>query len=715
MIKRQNKYTNKATWLSCFLAIVFCLTILFSSTTVKADEELNLDMYRALDMAGDLSDVKKEDLDGYCLEFANAYQVDLVMINLTPDAHSESTLQEVGDYYYEENNFGYGADHSGFLMICDISQNMYQIIPYGKAGDLIPDDYLRYTESCLPGYVEEYGSYGVMYATYKFLYDYPQTHEPKKKDGVVSTPAKEEGSQEGSSDAQTRAIESEISEEIDAEAEDAAGTDNHGTDESAADTATDGSQADATRAVTSTGTGHIGNGIPKTSSISEFAGDDGWLVEEDTSERENEGNEDGLPDWYPTGDPTMFTFYHDAEAARVVDRADLFTDEQEKAMEEQIKELRKELSRDIVIYTDTTSYGFGREIVAADFYDFNGYGWGDEYEGICMFICMDPNNRGWFSSCFGPDTKAKYTEDAANEIDDALYEYMAAGNYYDGVSDWVYNIGNMYRLGYPFAPSWYVSHEQAAQGITGPYANGGAPRVMDDAYLLDDATKGKLSERASKLVEIKDCNVIIHTAKSYLGMEEQEYAEMFFKQNGYDKENGGNAILLLIKAPGGRQPDMHNYGFGTGKEILGDLPNERLRSLCIDDLQDGYTKRSVEDWLDGLRNLMEKGRVPRGFVYWCFVFCGSLIVGLIFGVNRLLKARKKMKKPTIIENADQYVVPGTLSIRKVKDSFIRKSVNKVYSPVQTESSSSRSSGGSSYRSSYSGSSGRSHSGSGRSF
>ncbi|MBR3561904.1 MAG: hypothetical protein IKN81_10350 [Oscillospiraceae bacterium] len=50
----------------------------------------------------------------------------------------------------------------------------------------------------------------------------------------------------------------------------------------------------------------------------------------------------------------------------------------------------------IVIYTDVTDYDLGKDICAADFYDFNGYGYGGEHEGICLFIDMDAYDRGWW-------------------------------------------------------------------------------------------------------------------------------------------------------------------------------------------------------------------------------------------------------------------------------------------------------------------------------
>ena len=108
----------------------------------------------------------------------------------------------------------------------------------------------------------------------------------------------------------------------------------------------------------------------------------------------------GLPAWYPA-DPKNFPFYHDEAAPRVVDSADLFTEAEEQRIEARITELRQALSWDIVIYTDKTDYGHGKDILAADFYDFNGYGYGDEREGICLFIDRDPADRGWWACCTG--------------------------------------------------------------------------------------------------------------------------------------------------------------------------------------------------------------------------------------------------------------------------------------------------------------------------
>ena len=90
--------------------------------------------------------------------------------------------------------------------------------------------------------------------------------------------------------------------------------------------------------------------------------------------------EEGLPSWYPA-DPKNFTFFHDEDAPRVVDAADIFGDEDEKKLEELTGAVRRALQRDVVIYTDKTDYGLGKDICAADFYDF-------KYAPPALFRCF---------------------------------------------------------------------------------------------------------------------------------------------------------------------------------------------------------------------------------------------------------------------------------------------------------------------------------------
>lgn len=182
-----------------------------------------------------------------------------------------------------------------------------------------------------------------------------------------------------------------------------------------------------------------------------LAADDLILIEDnDTASAEYEKTEEAvdgqtahaLPEWYPE-DISTFVPFNDPNAERVIDNADIFSDADEAAMRELIAEISAESSKDIVILTDTEAYGMEHRMLAADFYDFNGYGIGTGHDGIIIFICMDPMNRDWQTVTTGSVIDI-YTEHVANKIDDSLYEYLSEGRYGEGVIDWIYNIRTLY-------------------------------------------------------------------------------------------------------------------------------------------------------------------------------------------------------------------------------------------------------------------------------
>ena len=116
---------------------------------------------------------------------------------------------------------------------------------------------------------------------------------------------------------------------------------------------------------------------------------------------------------------------------------------------------------------------------------------------------------------------------------------------------------------------------------------------------------------------------------------------------------------------------------------------------------------------------MEKtGRVPRTGGYWGWIAVLGAIVGAIFGGITLGAAKSKMAVPRVKQTAIDYLERDSLRINRVQDQYLNTTTTRKYSPVERSSGGGSSGGGggrSSYSSSYSGSSGTSHSGSGRSF
>ena len=428
----------------------------------------------------------------------------------------------------------------------------------------------------------------------------------------------------------------------------------------------------------------------------------------------------GLPTWYPA-DTEHFAGFHDPDAPRVVDNADLFTDADAQRMEARLAVLREELEKDIVIYTDVTAYGMEHAYYAADFYDYNGYGIGENYEGACLFICMDPEDRGWWVCCTGPVSEELYTEDNANDLDDVLYEYMVDGRYAEGVSDWIENIRTMYLKGNPFAPEWMP-------GLGETYTRthrADAPRVTDDTGRLTAEERSALEARAAEIAQKYGLDVAVHVTASTVGLELRDYAEQFYYYNGYGFGEDYDGLLLTVYHRGVNDMAVELTASGKGDDRLTDVNRERLLKKAWGEMvyHDGDYD-GLSNYLDRLDHMERTGRVARSTGYWIWIAALALLAGSIFGSVTLNRAKKKMAQPKEQGNANSYLVPGMLTINRRGTAFLYRTQSRRYSPVREEktesSSSTRSyssshSRSSSYSKSYSSSSGRSHTGSGRKF
>ncbi|MDO4845160.1 MAG: TPM domain-containing protein [Oscillospiraceae bacterium] len=153
-----------------------------------------------------------------------------------------------------------------------------------------------------------------------------------------------------------------------------------------------------------------------------------------------------MPYWYPADVESFEDFHTAADTPRVVDNADIFTDEEEDALAAKLAELRDKHSADFVLFTDTSSHSLTRGIYSADFYVFNGYGVGDDYNGMILYICMEPGNRGWWEAGTGACERL-FTEENVNALDDRLEPYMLDGEYAEGVMNFFSNLDGLFTNG----------------------------------------------------------------------------------------------------------------------------------------------------------------------------------------------------------------------------------------------------------------------------
>ncbi len=135
-----------------------------------------------------------------------------------------------------------------------------------------------------------------------------------------------------------------------------------------------------------------------------------------------------------------FEGFHDADAPRVVDDADLFTPDEEVALNNMISGFQTEHNADFVVVTVNDTDGKSHMDFADDYFDYNGYGLGDNYDGLLFLICMNPDHRGYYLSTCG-DTIFWYNDATVDRILDNAYDYLVDGDYAGAASSAIYDAG----------------------------------------------------------------------------------------------------------------------------------------------------------------------------------------------------------------------------------------------------------------------------------
>ncbi len=598
------------------LALLCALFLLLSLGAAAEGEEWSEEYYRIIDYTDELSDAEIASLDEDCIAILSEYHVDMALLAVGAEDLGEDSLESWAREEYEYCSFGYGSNRDGFMAAYNADTEEVVILCFGNAESRMDADYRAFICLSAPGYREEYGLFGVLYAVIRHTQNYLADHPVEGTVSPTAAPAGQNG----------------------------------------------------------------------------------------------RGGTEGKPAWYPD-DPTHFEKYHDPDAPRVVDVADIFTGAEEAAMEARLREIRAELGKDIVVFTDVSAYGLGHAVYSADFYDFNGYGIGDEYEGVCLFVCMDPGDRGFWTCCTGPETRGLFTEEYANQLDDRLYDYMVAGDYGDGAADWIENFRNLYRTGMPFPPEWLPE----GGNFTRTH-DAAAPRVVDDLGVLTEEQIRSLTEEARALSDKYGLDVVVHTALNKTSLYNSEYNELWYACKGYGFGEDYDGIVLTLLRQGDYGTYVYADGYGKGVDRLNALNQQRLEDKSRNKYLDDGEYDGLRQGLKDLRHVLKTGRVARTAGYWGWIGILGAFVGSAFGGIALSGAKRKMAVPKLKQTAGDYLEGDSLRIQDVQDQYLNTTTSRKYSPVERSSGGGSSGGGrSSYSSSYSGSSGTSHSGSGRSF
>lgn len=432
---------------------------------------------------------------------------------------------------------------------------------------------------------------------------------------------------------------------------------------------------------------------------------------------------------------------YDAELPRVIDDADLLTDREELLLEEAIEKIIKNQSFDVVLHTTTETDGKELNDYSNDIYDSNGYGVGEEADGI-IFV-LDIANREYFTSTCGRGIDAlpdEFFNDETRSVNAVVRPYLAKGNTYAGFEAFLGILSADIQFYDTYGYSYYEAAMTGEEGTTETGRFTASAYVVDDADLLTDSEEAELS---AKLLELRDefkFDLALHTTNSIGSKTIAEYADDYYDYRGYGYGENYDGMIFVLNMNNGEEGNRDFYTSTHGKGIAA-FPDEAIfdsssdiNSKVLPYLRDGDYYGAFERYLECVREDLkfyeENGRnryqeVPidwdsmHPILRFYHLTAGQLIARQVIIIlasaliSYLVIKRLKSKLNTAVSpsTARGYMVDNSFSITRQSDIFMGSNVTKT--PINTDSGSSGRGSGSS--STHVSSSGGTHGGGGGKF
>ncbi|NLD88582.1 MAG: TPM domain-containing protein [Clostridiales bacterium] len=129
------------------------------------------------------------------------------------------------------------------------------------------------------------------------------------------------------------------------------------------------------------------------------------------------------------------SFVFSAHPPRVVDDADLLTDSQEEELAGILEGISKTWQCDVVIVTVSDTGGKTTTEYADDYFDYNGYGYGESYDGLLLLVDMG-SRMATISTCgMAIDVFSDYDLD---KIEDEYIPHLSDGDYMKAFETFAY-------------------------------------------------------------------------------------------------------------------------------------------------------------------------------------------------------------------------------------------------------------------------------------
>lgn len=138
----------------------------------------------------------------------------------------------------------------------------------------------------------------------------------------------------------------------------------------------------------------------------------------------------------------LFPVMADNHPDRVVDNAGLLTDSECSKLMKYLDEISEEYDVDVCVVTvDSFEQNQVRD-AADDFYDYNGYGLGDDASGVMLYISMQ--DRDWWITTAGSAIDI-FSDSDISDIGENITGDLGSGNYYGAFTEYADNCYDMIK------------------------------------------------------------------------------------------------------------------------------------------------------------------------------------------------------------------------------------------------------------------------------
>lgn len=111
----------------------------------------------------------------------------------------------------------------------------------------------------------------------------------------------------------------------------------------------------------------------------------------------------------------------------VVDKAGYLTDDQIDEIAGMLHAVREKYNCDVAIYTEEYMSGRTAEKTADNLYDFTLYGYGDDCDGIMLYIADDTREYHFTTHGYG---ETAFNDDGLEYLENIIVPYLSDGDYY---------------------------------------------------------------------------------------------------------------------------------------------------------------------------------------------------------------------------------------------------------------------------------------------